>query len=758
MPRFFLTLFLSLVAILPLLAQDGKAIYDKMCLRCHGSSGEGTKEYAQPLEGDKSIGQLAKYIARTMPEDKPGTCTGKDAEAVAAYIHGAFYSATARERNRPARVELTRLTVKQYRNALADVVGSFRGGLFVPGSERGLKAEYFKKRRFNNADKVLDRVDAEVNFDFKKNAPVEDKMEAHEFSIRWNGSLLPIETGYYEFIISTEHAARLWINQNEKPLIDAWVKSGSDTSFKGSLFLLAGRPVPLRLEFTKAKQGVDDSKNQKTPPPVMPAMIKLSWKAPTRTEEIIPNSQLLPQGSSEVYALGTNFPADDRSLGWIRGTTISKAWDQATTEAALETANYISENYQRLAGIGKDEKDPKAKLLEFARRFALRATHHPIEEAWLKKRITQPLEQGLPAEIVIKRFVLLVLKLPQFLYTDCEEKFDNFDVASRLSFAMWDSLPDPQLLDAAKNNQLQKPEVIRTQAQRMLKDLRTQIKVRDFLWTWLKLDQAAELSKDHKRFPEFTRQLENDFRTSLDMFLHDAVWTGNSDFRQLLLSNEIYANDRLAKFYGLKKSDKPGFEKVKLEVSERAGVITQPLVLSHFAYHGTTSPIHRGVFLARGILGRSLRPPQEAFTPFAEDLHPNLTTRERVALQTKSEACMSCHGLINPLGFTLEQYDAVGRFRKEENNKPIDATGGYTNRAGTEVQFKGARDLAEFLAKNDEVHEAFIEQLFHAMVQQPLRAYGPKTMEQLRPQFAKNNYSIQSLIVDIAVLAAQKPS
>src|SRR5581483_4825055 len=110
-----------------------------------------------------------------------------------------------------------------------------------------------------------------------------------------------------------------------------------------------------------------------------------------------------------------------------------------------------------------------------------------------------------------------------------------------------------------------------------------------------------------------------------------------------------------------------------------------------------------------------------AFTPLPPDLHPGLTTRERVVLQTKPQTCQMCHGVLNPLGFTLEPFDAVGRYREEDDGKPVDSTGTYLTRSGETVKFAGPRDLAKFLAASPEVHTAFAEQLFRHLVQQPVR-------------------------------------
>src|SRR5436305_14675369 len=132
-----------------------------------------------------------------MPEDKPGTCVGDDAKLVAEFIHGAFYSPTAQARNKPARVELSRLTIRQYRNTLADLFAGFRGNVQLDGRQ-GLSGEYFKSRNPHGNEKVINRIDSVVNFDFQNKSPDPEKMEPYEFSIRWEGSVIAPDTGDYE--------------------------------------------------------------------------------------------------------------------------------------------------------------------------------------------------------------------------------------------------------------------------------------------------------------------------------------------------------------------------------------------------------------------------------------------------------------------------------------------------------------------------------------------------------------------------------
>lgn len=736
-------------------APTGEQIYRKQCATCHGATGEGVKgKYDDALIGDKSPAQLSKIIAKTMPEDAPGTCVGPDADKVAAYMFDAFYSKDAQARNKPPRVELSRLTVRQYRNSIADLIGSFRGTSEKWDATRGLKAMYYSGRGFK--DKKLERVDPEIRFDWKTASP-DPKVEADQFSVQWSGGVLADETGEYEFVIRSDHAVRLWVNDTRKPLIDAWVKSGTDTEFRGSIFLLGGRVHPIKLEFSKAKQGVDDSKKGAKPPPAVPAFAALEWKPPRGARSVIPRQNLSPNRFQEVFVVTTAFPPDDRSLGWERGTTVSKEWDAAITDGAIETAGFIVSRLNEL--LSKDAKlDRTVKLRNLAQAIVEKAFRRPLSEEEKRVFVMHQFEVAKDPELAFKRVVLLTLMSPRFLYREASGGPEAYAVASRLSYALWDSPPDDLLLKAAAENKLATREQVAAQAERMLGDMRARAKMRDFLHTWLKVDQATDMAKDAKRYPGFDAAIIADLRLSLDLMLDDVAWSDKPDFRRLLLADDLYLNERLAKFYGTSVPADAGFQKVKLNADKRAGVLTHPYLMANFAYSGSTSPIHRGVFVARGVLGLNLRPPQEAFTPLDEKLHPNLTTRERVSLQTKGANCQACHTTINSLGFTLESFDAVGRFRDKDNNKPVDTTGSYLTKTGDSKFFKNVREMAVFLASSEEVHAAFVEQMFHHLVKQPVRAYGMQKPAELKNAFASSEFNIRKLAVEIATATAIKPS
>jgi hypothetical protein len=740
-------------------AHPGAAIYAEHCGRCHGANGQGTPEVPEPLAGERSVNQLAAFIDETMPEDDPARVTGAAARQVAEWMHGAFYSAVARDRDRPARVDLQRLTVRQHQSVLADVVGSFLKPPPAATEARGLKGEYFKTRGFDR-DKgfAFARTDPRIEFDFGTEGPQPGLIAPERFAIRWTGSILPAETGRHEFVVVTAHAARLWINAEDgaPATIDAHVRSGDGTEHRGSVFLLGGRAVPLRLEFSKANQGVDDPKQERQ----AAASIRLLWKPPHGVLEPVPERVLLPAAAPTVFAAATPFPPDDRSLGYDRGTAASPEWFAAATAAAIETTDHVLDRLERLAGVKPDAPDRAARLRAFAATFVERCFRRPLTPELHALFVDRAFADAPDPETGLRRALLAALVAPRFLYREPAEA-NAFSTAARLSFGLWDSIPDRKLLEAAAAGRLATPAAVRRQAERMVGDPRTRAKVRDFLLAWLRVDLGPEIVKDRDRHPGFTPQVVADLRTSLEIMLDDVVWR-DGDFRRLFTAEDVPLNGRLAPLYGADLPADAPFTPVRLDDGRRGGVLTHPYLLAVLAYPGASSPIHRGVFLARSVFGNVLRPPQEAFAPLAAEAAPQLTTRERVATQTAGVACQSCHTLINPLGFALEEFDAVGRYRSTEAvgdvAKPVNAAGSYQPRDGAAASFRGGRELGGYCAESPDAQEAFVEALFHAVVKQPVRAWGPDTLERLRAGFETGDWQIRRLLADIMVVAAFPPA
>ncbi len=723
----------------------GRRVYHDRCASCHGDQGQGVRDkYAEPLVGDRSLASLTRYIEKRMPDEKPGTCIGEDAKQVAQFIFNAFYSSQAQLRTNAPRVELARLTASQYRICVADLIASFYGQAAL-GDERGLHAEYFNdKRGFNKDKRVIERTEPTLQVNFTAQNPA-DKMDKDEYAIRWSGSLAAAETGDYDIILDTANGARVWVNDREKPLIDAWVRSGEDPRHVATIALLAGRTYLLKVEIAKEKKES-----------MVSAVLK--WKPPHGAEEVVPTRLLSPAGGSQWLVLKTPFPPDDTSLGYERGNSVSKSWDEATTQAAFEVAGFVNDRLQQVAGVRADAGDAKPRLIAFLHRFAERAFRRPLNDEQNQYFIDRHFTGDASAETALLKSLLLVLKSPRFLFPGADaDGHDPYAVASRLSFALWDSLPDAKLLEAAKGGRLATRETMGAEVERMLQDPRAHTKMRQFYHRWLKLDNLRGLSKEAGRFPGFDDSLVSDLRTSLDLFLDEVTWDAASDYRRLMVSDTIPLNGRLAKFYGVDLPEDAPFQMVALGKQPRAGLLTHPLMMAGFSYSATSSPIHRGVFVSRSMLGRRLRSPPDSITPESPALHPDMTTRERIGKQTRPAMCMTCHDMINPLGFTMENFDAVGRFRQDELGKPLDTGGSYRRMDGELVEFHDARDLGAFLATSEEAQGAFVERLFKDVVKQPILAYGPDEKERLRRTFVDHGFSIRALLVELTVSSAMIP-
>ena len=739
-----------LVCVLPLIARaeskelsvstvrTGADVYRAECAKCHGPHGEGgTDDYDEPLYGDRSVDALARFIAKKMPKDRPGICTGDEAQRVAHYIYDAFYSPVARARLAPENVRLSHLTVRQYAIAVADLVGSFRPVPPSESEEQGLTGQYFASSEFARNKKVLERRDSRIELRFDAAGP-DAKRLGPEYTIRWTGSLLADETGEYELSVATESAVRLWLNDDAQPLIDAWVSAGGEVrEHKNTMFLLGGRAYPLRIEYFKS--------NQKN------ASLVLRWKAPHRVVEVVPAENLRSNRVPPTLIVTTAFPPDDSSAGYERGIAVSREWSQAAAAAAAEIADKVVGQIDSLSGATLGSADASAQLQRFCEDFAARAFRRPLSDELRQRFVTKHFAAAKDVATAVKRSLLLVLQSPRFLYPDLSsESPDDYAVASRLALALWDSLPDEQLTRAAANRQLHTSAQVTAQARRMLRDVRTREKLREFFHQWLKVEKAEDVAKDPATYPGFDAAVLADLRQSLDLFLDDVVWNDQSDYRQLLLADYLFLNDRLGKFYGVSMPSGSGFRKVTLQGERRAGVITHPYLLAAFAYHNNSSPIHRGVFLTRNILGRALKPPPKAVAFKETELDPSLSMREKITKLTQGTACQSCHTVINPLGFSLEDYDGVGRHRTVENRKPVNTASEYQTSDDETIRFSDARDVAQYAAASSEAQRGFIQQLFHAIVKQPVGAYGSDTLEELRRTLVGSDYNLQALLSEIA--------
>lgn len=729
----------------------GAAIYEKQCVECHGAKGEGVPGKSDDgLYGDRTLASLAGRIERTMPEDREDECVGEDAQAVAAYIYEAFYSPAAQAALTPVKREESRLTVNQFRVSVADVIGFFQPGADrVDPEERGLRAGYFGTSGFSGSKEKdqkdkFDRRDAALDFDFGGGSPDDALMGSEQFSIRWTGAVIAEESGNYEFTVKTQNGARLWVNDDKNALIDAWVSSGPEVrEEKATIFLLAGRAYPLRLEYFKFKEKA--------------ASIQLDWKPPHGVAEVIPARNLSPAKQRPVFSVAVPFPPDDRSSGYERGTSVSRAWYDAVTAGAVAAAAYVSDHAAELAGARAENPERITRLKDFSRNLVTSAWRRPVAAEELAALVDPPFSAAPTPEVAVKRVVLAALMSPRFLFPDAfePEVLDGYSVASRLALYLWDSVPDEKLNRLAREGKLTARSEIDAQTRRMTDDPRAHAKLRGFFQQWLGLKEPDAIVKDPGAFPDINAAVLCDLKTSLKLFIDDVVWAPDSDYRRLLNADYLLLNHRLSALYG---GDVAGgdFQPVRFPDSGRVGLMTHPYLLTSLSYLKATSPIHRGVFLTRSIVGRLLKPPPDAVEFHDADFDPTFTMREKVTELTKPVHCMGCHATINPLGFTLENYDAIGRWRTQDNGKPVNSSSDFPDDAGQPVILKNAADVANFAIGSGSAQRTFVGQLFQHTVKQPAAAFGPATMDRLVKKFTDAEYNVRELLVRTAVVAASQ--
>ncbi len=730
------------------ISEEGEKLFAKHCAECHGIGGEGVEEeYAKPLVGDWPIQKLIGYVDETMPDYDPSLVKSKEAEAVARFIFESFYRKPELFQ-KDTRIQLARLTNRQFRQSVTDLFSAFEGSSDLSQAEHGLKGRYYNSEGMNKRkDMHAERVDLILSHDFKNLAPY-DGMNAKKFSVYWDGSLLPRESGWYEFFVRTPNGFEFKVNQHDgTPTIDEKVSPGQMREVSAKIFLLGGRPYPLELEFYK----FNDPN----------ASIELSWITPAGVKEIIPSEFLFTKEVPPSFVSQWKLPPDDSSNGYERGIQIDSTWDESITYAALEAAKFAGDKIDRLAKTNDDDSEQERKIREIGANFVRLAFRENLTEKELETYVYSKFQKNLPLHLSVEKVVLLALKSPRFLYPEwqalAKRRADPRVVASRLALYMWDSIPDFHLHKQIEKGHFQNKGQIEGQAKRMLRDPRSKAKFTDFLLQWLDI-RGKELPSFRKEtFPEFSPALAMDLRRSLLRSIDRTVWQEQGNWQDFLRLSTIEITHSIAKYYQIPLADKPnsiGYVPVEAASFGRQGIHTHPYILASHSYPANSSPIHRGVFTTRKILGRTLRPPQEAISFSNADFSPDWTMRQKVTNLTKPANCMSCHDLINSTGFVLEGFDATGRARSSIADKPIDLLVNYLDENGNQREFTGPQDLLAHALESQRSAKSFVEDLFKHLAKQSLDSYSNINVNELSDMLLNGKLNLANLYLEVCLRAA----
>jgi hypothetical protein len=279
----------------------------------------------------------------------------------------------------------------------------------------------------------------------------------------------------------------------------------------------------------------------------------------------------------------------------------------------------------------------------------------------------------------------------------------DYEIASRLSFLSCETVPDQPLLDAAAAGALHEPAQIATQAERLFAQPCAHKMTNRFLTQWLKLDRMATIMPDTATFPQFTADVRAAMMDEDQRFVEDVVWNGGGTLATLFTANYSFIDQRLGPIYGLSGL---GSSPAKVTLPpERLGILTHPSVLTAFSNPATTSPVRRGGYIYKKVLCQDISPPPPTLDTSPPKDDPTLTTRQRYALRTEVGVCGTCHSLFNPIGYTMENFDPIGRVRTTDNNLPIDATGGLPTLHVDGLD--GGASLSAAIAQRDEMLVCF---------------------------------------------------
>jgi hypothetical protein len=357
------------------------------------------------------------------------------------------------------------------------------------------------------------------------------------------------------------------------------------------------------------------------------------------------------------------------------------------------------------------------------------------------------IEMALSAVLVSPDFLFRVEEDPPGVAPKTVYRISDLELASRLSFFLWSSIPDDQLLDAAVAGKLHEPAVLERQVRRMLADARARALVNNFASQWLHLRNLASITPDMRLFPDFDDNLRQAFREETELFFESILHEDRSAL-DLLRANYTFVNERLAKHYGIPHVYGSRFRRITLdEDSRRGGLLRHASILTVTSYATRTSPVLRGKWVLDNIVGVPPPPPLPDVPALKDNtVDGNLTVRKRLAEHRTNPVCSACHNLMDPVGLSLEKYDAIGRRRTAEAGIPIDASGGLPDGS----HFTDVDGLEQALLSHPEIFVGtFAEKLLTYALGRGVETYDAPAIRAIVREARAQDYRVSSLILGI---------
>ena len=515
------------------------------------------------------------------------------------------------------------------------------------------------------------------------------------------------------------------------------------------------------------------------PPPPLPVVFTLDGeKLATYSAELKPDYDEPDAVRVRVEAGERELYAEVLSLEGERWNPNSLDWAEYRSENFKDAARMVFADYIEIKGPFHPEPAPlpeshreimvcepandnfdricAEKILARLVRLAFR---RPVTEKEVRGYVRfakNAIKQAASFEQGIQLALKAILLSPQFLFRverdpdparpSPTRPIDDFELASRLSYFLWSSMPDEELLKAAARGELRIKDGRRAQVMRMIRDKKSQAFVENFAGQWLQLRNVSLAKPDPETFPEFDEELREAMVRESELFF-DHIMREDRSILELLKADYTFLNQRLAKHYGVEGVEGLGFRRVQLSGEQRGGVLTQASVLTVSSYPTRTSPVLRGLWVLENLLGdRPPDPPEDVPELDEQTVAKAASLRQMLERHRADPSCAVCHDRMDPIGFGLENYNAIGGWRTADGNFPIDASGELPG--GT--RFDGPAGLRAVLyAQQDQFARNLTEKVLTYALGRGLESYDEPVIEEIRREIARNGYRFSSLVLGI---------
>jgi len=404
------------------------------------------------------------------------------------------------------------------------------------------------------------------------------------------------------------------------------------------------------------------------------------------------------------------------------------------------------ESRKRIFVCARKTPECSRKIIETlaGRAYRRPATKQEVDElaslATTVRRDSESFDEG------IRVALQAILMSPNFLLRVEHDPLSDYDLAARLSYFLWSTAPDEELLRLADEGRLRKPGVIEGQVQRMMADAKADRMVENFAGQWLGLRQLDRRKPDPAHFPLVDDELLEAMRRETELFTR-AIIREDRDVLDFLDGKFTFVNGPLARYYGIPGVTGEKFERVELDGVKRGGVMTQGAVLAQSSYATRTSPVLRGKWVLENLLGTPPPPPPPDVPSLDEhDLGATVSMRQRLEQHRANSACAVCHTQMDPIGFGLENYDASGAWRDREGNFPIDSSGTLPGGAS----FRGPGELKQILrAQPDLFVRNLSEKMLTYALGRGLEPYDRPVVDAIVRHLKANGYKAQTLVMEV---------